>query len=218
MRDLLSAPDLLTARDDGVQEAPARRGPEAREQERRARKLHAREREGQRPVDADQAGAIELAALRDRRQRIDDHGRLLRDRLGELPQQRSDQEQELRLQEGLEAFRASVPDALAEPSVALKQQVLRLVVDRIVVDAATLTVHHIVPTGPVRLQTGQATTRSGRTGRWPWRPRLRSNAPAPVRFARGRFSAGCTTRTRESLEPAPAFQPRQARCSQTRAS
>jgi hypothetical protein len=36
--------------------------------------------------------------------------------------------------------------------------VLRLVVDRIVVDDATLTVHHVVPTGPVRLQTGQAST------------------------------------------------------------
>jgi site-specific DNA recombinase len=160
-RDLLSAPDLLKARYDDVQDAPALQGPEAREQERLARRMQALEREGQRLVDAYQAGAIELAELQDRRQRIDDHGRLLRERLGELQQQRADHEQDLRLQQGLDAFCASVRDALAEPSFAVKQQVLRLVVDRIVVDDTTLTVHHVVPTGPVRLQTGQATTGSG---------------------------------------------------------
>jgi hypothetical protein len=35
----------------------------------------------------------------------------------------------------------------------VKQKVLQLVVDRIVVDEHQLTIRHVVPTGPVRLQT-----------------------------------------------------------------
>ena len=196
MRDLLSAPGLLKARYDDVQDAPGLQGPEAREQERLARQLQALEREGQRLVDADQAGAIELAELRDRRQRIDDDGRLLRERLGELQQQQADHEQDARLQQGLEAFCASVRDALAEPSFAVKQQVLRLVVDRVVVDDDTLTVHHIVPTGPVRLQTRQATTPSAPTGVSSWNRRWRRTnreQQAPGESVRGQCSAGCTT-------------------------
>ena len=55
--------------------------------------------------------------------------------------------------QGLESFCASIQEALVEPSVATKQKVLELVVDRIVVEEMKLTIRHIVPTGPVRLRT-----------------------------------------------------------------
>jgi hypothetical protein len=42
---------------------------------------------------------------------------------------------------------------LKEPSFETKQKVLRLVVDRIVVEDSKVVVHHVVPTGPVNLQT-----------------------------------------------------------------
>jgi hypothetical protein len=48
---------------------------------------------------------------------------------------------------------ASIRDALEEPSFETKQKVLRLVVDRIVVEDSKVVVHHVVPTGPVNLQT-----------------------------------------------------------------
>jgi hypothetical protein len=59
----------------------------------------------------------------------------------------------LRLLEGEEEFLASVREALKEPSFETKQKVLRLVVDRIVVEDSKVVVHHVVPTGPVHLQT-----------------------------------------------------------------
>ena len=54
---------------------------------------------------------------------------------------------------GLEEFCASLRTALQNPSDVVKQKVLQLVVDRIVVDEQQLTIRHVIPTGPVRLQT-----------------------------------------------------------------
>jgi hypothetical protein len=73
--------------------------------------------------------------------------------------------------EGVEEFLASVRAALKEPSFETKQKVLRLVVDRIVVEDSKVIVHHVVPTGPVHLQTerqlvnrGNCTPREGKRG------------------------------------------------------
>jgi len=109
----------------------------------------------QRLIDAYQAGVIDLAELQERRQRIDEHGSLLRERLAEIATQRATREQELRLLEGVDDFCASVRDGLEDTSFAVKQRVLQLVVDRIVVEETRVVIHHVVPTGPVRLQTGQ---------------------------------------------------------------
>ena len=125
------------------------------ERERIERKLGAMDREVQRLIDAYQAGVIELGELWERRGRIEEHGRTLRERLSEIGRQRADREQEVRLLTGLDEFCESVRGALLEPSFETKQKVLQLVVDRIVVDESKITIHHVVPTGPVRLQTEQ---------------------------------------------------------------
>ena len=78
---------------------------------------------------------------------------MLRERLTELGRQRADREQEVRSLTGLNEFCESVRGALVEPSFETKQKVLQLVVDRIVVEDSKITIHHVVPTGPVRLQT-----------------------------------------------------------------
>jgi chromosome segregation ATPase len=113
------------------------------------RKLTALDREVTRLIDAYQAEVIELA---ERRRRIEDHGRMLQERVGEIEQQRADQAAELRLLEGVEAFCASVRGALAEPSFEVQHKVVQLVVDRIVVEDKRVVIEHVVPTGPVRLQ------------------------------------------------------------------
>ncbi len=64
--------------------------------------------------------------------------------------------------EGVDEFCESVRWALAEPSFETKQKVLRLVVDRIVVEDSKVTIHHVVPTAPVRLQTEYQ--RNGKSG------------------------------------------------------
>jgi hypothetical protein len=72
----------------------------------------------ERLIDAHQAGGIELAALGERRQRIEDHGEMLREHVRQITQQRADRAAELRLLEGVDAFCASVRGALAAPTFA----------------------------------------------------------------------------------------------------
>ncbi len=154
VRELLSNSALLKARYEDGQGDPAVDVREEQEQARLQRKLTALEREVQRLIDADQAGVIELMELQTRRQRVEDHGRVLRQRLCELDDQRHARQQELRVVHGLEEFCASMREALQDPSFEIKQKVLQLVVDRVVVDEQQLTIRHVVPTGPIRLQTG----------------------------------------------------------------
>ncbi len=150
---LLSDSDLLRERYEAGRADPAVEPREEQEQERLRRKIGALEREVQRLIDAYQAGVIELEELSERRGCIHEHGRMLRERLLELGKQRADREQQIRLLQGVDEFCESVRGALVEPSFETKQQVLRLVVDRIVVEDSKVIIHHVVPTATVRLQT-----------------------------------------------------------------
>ena len=134
---------------------PAVDGRVEQERERSARKLAALDREISRLIDAYQAEVIELAELSERRRGVEAQGRMLRERLREIEHQRANRENELRLLEGVETFCASVRESLEEPSFEVKQKVLQLVVDRIVVEDSRVVIQHVVPTGPVRLQTEQ---------------------------------------------------------------
>jgi site-specific DNA recombinase len=125
------------------------------ERVRLERKLAALDREVTRLVDAYQAEVIELTELAERRRRIEGHGRMLRERVREIAQQRSERSAELRLLEGVDAFCTSVREAMEEPSFTVQQKVLQLVVNRIVVEDNQVIIEHVVPTGPVRLQTEQ---------------------------------------------------------------
>ena len=64
-----------------------------------------------------------------------------------------------------------------------------------VVEDTQLVIHHVVPAGPVRLQTDHTTTRIARTARSARRHRKRSCAQARVRFARAQCCMGCTMPT-----------------------
>ncbi len=152
---LLADPSVLQARYREGCGDRAVDGREEQERDRLARKVQGLEREVQRLIDAYQAGVIDLTELQERRRRIDEHSGLLRERLAEIVTQRATREQELRLLEGVEGFSASVRDGLEDASFTVKQRVLQLVVDRIVVEETRVVIHHVVPTGPVRLQTGQ---------------------------------------------------------------
>jgi len=164
IRELLADGELLRARYAEGHADPAVEQQAEAEQERIERQLGALAREVQRLIDAYQAGAIELAELQERRQRNEDYGRGLRERLAQLQQQRQEREQEIRLLAGLDEFCASVRAALADPSFTLQQKVLQLVVDRIVIEEDRIVIQHIIPTGPVRLQTEPNVVRS------PFRP------------------------------------------------
>jgi hypothetical protein len=103
-------------------------------------------------IDAYQAEVIERAERAERRRQIEDHGRILQERVREIEQQRTDRAAELRLLEGVDACWASVREALEEPAFEVQHKVVQLVVDRIVVEDKRVVIEHVVPTGPVRLQ------------------------------------------------------------------
>jgi site-specific DNA recombinase len=123
------------------------------ERVRLERKLASLDREVTRLIDAYQAEVIDLTELAERRQRIEDQGRMLRERVREIEQQRTERSTELRLLEGVDAFCTSVRGAMEGPSFTIQQKVLQLVVDRIVVEDSRVIIEHVIPTGPVRLQT-----------------------------------------------------------------
>nr|MDP9486408.1 recombinase zinc beta ribbon domain-containing protein [Actinomycetota bacterium] len=191
VKGLLSDPELLKRRYEEGRGDPAVDGEEEREKERIGRKLKALEREVGRLIDAYQAEAIDLAELKERRERIEEHGRMLKRRLSEIREKRAEREQEVRLLRGLEQFSESVADALEDPSFETRQQVLRLVVDRIVVEDDKVVVHHVVPTSPVRLQTERLGVTSRKVAR-PELPRGRfSDSPRSAFPCRPRATRGC---------------------------
>lgn len=83
VQELLSDPKLLQVRYEEGRGDPAVEVREEQERERILRKLKALERELHRLVDAYQAGVIELAELKQRRQRIEEHGSMLKVRLAQ---------------------------------------------------------------------------------------------------------------------------------------
>jgi site-specific DNA recombinase len=152
VKALLSDPDVLRRHYEQGHGGPAVDVRAEQERVRLERKLIAFDREVVRLIDAYQAGVIELAELAERRQRLAEHGRMLRIRVQEIEQLRMDRAAELRLLEGVDAFCASVQGALEEPSFGIQQKVIQLVVNRIVVEDSRVIIEHVVPTGPVRLQ------------------------------------------------------------------
>jgi site-specific DNA recombinase len=90
VKALLSDPAVLRAQYEQGHGDPAVDVRAEQERVRLERKLAALDREVTRLVDAYQAEVIELPALAERRRRIEDHGRMLRERVREITQQRAD--------------------------------------------------------------------------------------------------------------------------------
>ena len=153
VHQLLAEPTLLQARyAEGMADSASDHEAE-QECERLTRRLAGHDREMQRLLDAYQAEAMTVDELKQRRQQIEVHRANVAERLHHLRHLRDNREDQVRLIQGAELFCASIQQALEQPSFATKQQVLPLVVDRIVVAEDELVVHHIIPAGPFRLQT-----------------------------------------------------------------
>src|SRR2546423_8625898 len=149
---LLADPEVLRQQYEQGRGDPAVDVRAEHERARLERKLTALEREKARLLDAYQAEVIELAELAERRQRLMEQGQLLRARVQEIEQQHLDRAAELRLLEGVDAFCASIRDAMVAPSFEVKQKVLQLIVQRIVVEDHRITNEHALPNGQIRFQ------------------------------------------------------------------
>jgi len=125
---------------------------EQQEQQRLERKLKALAREKQRLIDAYQASIIELADLQTRGARIAQEGTRLEARLTALRHQQEEQHRQALIQETAEEFCRHIREALQNPSFETKQQILRLVVDKIIVEDEQITIKHVIPVSDVRLR------------------------------------------------------------------
>src|SRR5262244_4308065 len=130
VKALLSDPAVLRTQYEQGRGDPAVDVRAAQERGRLERKLATLDREVTRLIDAYQAEVIDLTELAERRRRIDDHGRMLRERVREIEQQRTERSTELRLLEGVDAFCTSVRGAMEGPSFTIQQKVLQLALQR----------------------------------------------------------------------------------------
>ena len=176
---LLADPERLLAQFDRL--AAAGEAGTARdrvaEQQLRAR-LERGARADKRLLDAYEAGAVSLAELTERRQRLAEERRGLERQWEErmrLGQQRAKAET---VRTSLAAFCARIRSRLDEATFDDKQAILQLVIERIVVGDGRLEIRHVIPLRPAQ---------PGSDGPVPSADRLRSDRVdrAPLRRHRG---------------------------------
>lgn len=146
---LLQQPDLLLTY---LRQQQDGEGPELTDAERELRRLErqraALSRESARLIDAYQVGALELAELKERRQRLREAEQQLAQREEVMRVQVAQAQQAATLAETVTTFCERLSAQLREPSFELKQQILRLVVERITVTDDEIVIQHIIPGDP----------------------------------------------------------------------
>jgi site-specific DNA recombinase len=190
VRALLRQPELILAflREQQEGEGPTLTDAQ-RELKRVERQRAALAREEQRLIDAYQVGALELDELQTRRQRLRVAGHHLEERAALVRQQVANAQQAASLEETVTAFCARMQAQLDEPSFAVKQKILRLVVERIVVSDDQITIEHIIPGEP----TSRLHLRHSRSGEPVGRPRVGDaleRGPSHARTAGARLYPG----------------------------
>jgi len=135
LAELLRDPQLTRAAWEALQSEQAATPSEAQRWQQRQVLLH---KQRQRLLDAYQSGVISLEELIERQNPLDVE-------LRELEKRLADASQSSLLQISLETFTQRIQQALAASDVETQQEVLRLLIERIVVTDDALTVQHIVP-------------------------------------------------------------------------
>jgi len=140
---LLRNPTLLADAWQSQEEAETATPDEISRLQARQRSLA---RQWTRVLDAFQEGLIEKAELERRKARLDEERQALEQRLQQLTQQaRRTQAQEQMVQD-FATFCQQIETALASPTPEVQQDVIRLLIDHIVVQENAIVIKHIIPT------------------------------------------------------------------------
>jgi len=143
---LLADPDQILAQFDrfaaGADAGSARE--QAAEQQLRTR-LDRTARADKRLLDAYQAGAVSLSELSERRQHLAQERQALEQQQGEQTRLRQQQLQAEAVRTNVAAFCERIRGRLAEATLAEKQAILQLVVERIIVGDGSLEIRHVIP-------------------------------------------------------------------------
>lgn len=131
------------------------------ELERARQELNQIEKQDQRLLDAYQAQVIELDELASRRRTLEQQRQVLKNRVSELEQLAHQQARRETLTSDVAEFCDNINSVLQSPTPEEKQQVLRLVVDHILVGKEQLIIKHVVPlAGDRRLHTQRSTVKN----------------------------------------------------------
>jgi site-specific DNA recombinase len=117
------------------------------EGDRLAGRLRALERQWTRLLDAFQEGLLDKDELSQRKARVEAEREALQQRLAQLQTQQRRKQVAAQMMQDFEAFCHHIAASLDEPTPQVQQEVIRLLIDHIVVSKDSITIKHIIPTG-----------------------------------------------------------------------
>jgi hypothetical protein len=109
----------------------------------RERKL---DRQWVRLLDAFQDGLLDKTELSERKQRVEQERQTIAERIAKIQRQERQQSVKAKIIDEFSAFCADAQKALENPTPEAKQEVLRLLVEQIIVEDDAITIKHIIPT------------------------------------------------------------------------
>lgn len=121
-------------------------GADSGEAERLRGRLRTLQRQRARLLDAFQEELIEKEELARRKRRLDAEEEGIRQRLEQLEQEARSQQAKAQMLEEFAAFCQRIEAALRNPTPEIQQEVVRLLIDHIVVREDELVIKHVVPT------------------------------------------------------------------------
>jgi len=151
---LLQNPQLLADAWQGQGEAATA---EPDEGDRLQYRLRTLERQWARLLDAFQDGLLDKAELARRKGQLDAEREALSQRLEQLRRQERRKQAKAQMLEDFTTFCQKINASLADPTPEVQQEVIRLLIDHIVVEKNVITIKHIIPTDDdCRLLPGRA--------------------------------------------------------------
>lgn len=119
-------------------------------------RLRAVQQEWERLLDAYQEGLLDKTALAQRKERLDQQRQALQKRIEHLNCELRREQAKTRMIESFAQFCQTVEQNLDDPTPEVQQEVIRLLIDHIVVGEDSITIKHIIPTdGDCRLIPGR---------------------------------------------------------------
>jgi hypothetical protein len=153
VKGLLDDPAALLAQFEAfAREADAPKTNERAEEQKWEGRLRRLDREEQRLVDAYQAEVIALAELKERREQIVARRQALANQREQLARLRDQRRAAQEVGADLRSFCERVRGRLEGATLAERQQLLQLLIERVIVGEDTLEIRHVIPLGRPKLE------------------------------------------------------------------
>jgi hypothetical protein len=97
-------------------------------------------------LDAFQVGLLNKTELSQRKQKLEQERQTISERIEQIQRQQKQQSVKAQIMDDFSAFCAVAQKALENPTPEVKQEVLRLLVESVVIEEDAITINHIIPT------------------------------------------------------------------------